>query len=186
MTSRLFISLEIPIENVRHLVNNLRAFFTSEDNFRIEKPEKMHITLKFLGDTDNKMIPYLQNVINEIGHDVFSFESSFSHFGFFGHPNNPRILWIGLKNEEKIKTVAKKLEKKLEVQGFEAEKRPFNAHLTISRLRGTENDEKIKLINNLQLPAENFMLRKVSLFNSELSQRGSIYSKIHEIELKQE
>ena len=98
------------------------------------RPENLHLTLAFLGETDQDRLKTLHGIIKEIKSPVF--ELTFNRTGCFSH-SQKELWWVGADpNDSKLPLLRRlhsQLIKRLEEEGFPVDKRPFNAHITLGR-----------------------------------------------------
>ena len=129
---RLFIAIEIP-ENIRS------AFATLLKDFRAIAPqlkwvraENLHVTLKFLGETDPSKLGALQNALSAVrSTEPISLE--FRGLGFFPNEKRPRVFWAGMEASANLKTLAADIDQAVHKLGFSLEERPYAPHLTLAR-----------------------------------------------------
>ncbi len=184
MTIRTFIALEIPGNALSQIIE-LRDRTTGElKNVRWEPKEKLHLTLKFLGDTEQNLIEEYANAAAETLNKFQPFELSFKQFGVFKKGIDPKILWVGLdENPEVIKLVGE-LDELFGNFGFEREKRKFKLHITLLRFRGYEDQKKVLSLLKINIPQINFTAGTVNFFESKLLSGGSVYRSIRSFNLK--
>jgi 2'-5' RNA ligase len=143
-----------------------------------EKPEKLHLTLKFLGDINEAQLNKLQNAAAETAANFSSFKLSLDSTGCFPSAKKAKILWIGLNGElEKLRGLYDKLEEKAEAYGFEREGRRFKPHLTVARLREPEKSQELAdAFLQKQFEPTGFEVSEIAIYESKLQPTGSIYS----------
>jgi len=132
---RTFVAIFPPPEVREALFQAARDLPESKD-FRLVSQEKIHLTLKFLGDVAEDDLDGVKLALQPIreGHDPF--EVSTSKFGAFPSEKKPRILWAGIEvGKEHLCAVAEGVENLLEPAGFERENRSYTPHLTLGRTR---------------------------------------------------
>ena len=145
------------------------------------KPGNIHLTLKFLGDTDPDRIPGIQNKLTETLASFARFQLSLGSAGVFPDTNNPRVLWLGLKDEEgALKTLQTDIEKTLESIGFPREQRPFSPHVTLARIKSPKGKKELKeeldAVNPKGISTHPFDVGEIHLYESQLTPKGSIYT----------
>jgi len=182
MTNRLFITLDIPEDTLDEIIK-IRDELYRHDSVRWEGRDKLHITLKFLGDTDSKLIPSLENIIYKISDEYAEQHLSFNKFGIFYRNNEPKIFWLGLDENNDLIGLQKQIEEECRELGFEKERRKFHAHLTLLRIRGFENIKRLEEIKESKIVPINFSAKTISLIKSDLKPSGSVYSIIKSFEL---
>ena len=184
MKTRTFIALEIPEAAIEEIINLRKDKIGDGGNAKWEVKEKLHLTLKFLGDTEtyalNSYIEDMKRIISEIK----QFELCFNEFGIFRKGGVPKILWVGLNENDKLKHFAEALDSIFENYGYKKEERKFKAHITLLRFRGFENMEKILSLTEVKIPEIKFTANKVVFFESQLKQNGSVYKSLMDFNLK--
>jgi 2'-5' RNA ligase len=184
MKIRTFIALEIPEEAIEIITKIRKVQIGDVGNSKWEAKEKLHLTVKFLGDTGKEALnSYIEDIKNIIS-DLKQFDLSFSEFGIFRKGGLPKILWVGLNENDKLKQFAEKLDSTFENYGYKKEERKFKAHITLLRFRGFEDMEKILSLTDVKIPEIKFTANKVVFFESKLEQNGSVYKSIMDFNLK--
>ncbi len=166
---RAFIAVEIPKE-IKEKIAKLQSELPVSDKIKLVKPEIIHITLKFLGEMDEKDTDEIKRIVSSVRFDPFPVDVT--GVGVFPSEQFVRVVWIGADNE-KLTGIAKELDKRLESFGFRSEK--FVSHLTIARLR-----EKVDLQDFLSKHKNDyfgqFEVKEIKLKKSTLTSEGPIYS----------
>jgi len=150
--------------------------------------KNIHLTLKFLGEIDEDECGKVKVVLDQIADTTKSFEISVNDIGAFPKIDYPRVIWVGLdKGTAESKLLAERIDEVLSKIGFEKETRPFTAHLTIGRVRSSKNKqalkEKMGSVGLQETRDKRQVVSSVVLFQSKLSPKGSIYTKLHEVRL---
>lgn len=175
--NRLFIALNIPDEIKEKILVIRNSVIPNSADYKWEAPEKMHLTIKFIGEVEDKLVEQIKNEILFIS-DYKSFICSFTKFGFFFSRGKPVILWLGLKIYEEIFNLVEELNNRLLKFDIEAEKRNFKPHLTLMRIKKKTDKNFIYSFENCKLPETEFKADSVSLIKSELHLYGSRYTEI--------
>ena len=128
---RLFVALDIPSEIRERIAECMTRLRQYAPDARWVKPESLHVTLKFLGEVDETRLPQIQNALQQI--EGVPFSLAFRNTGFFPNARSPRVFWIGVEASEALPVLARSIDEKLHVLGFEAEARAFSPHLTLAR-----------------------------------------------------
>ncbi len=97
--------------------------------------DNIHLTIKFLGDIDELMIPPISQALEGALCPFPRFTINAKGLGVFPGLKRPRILWVGLEAAN-LAQLAAAVESALEPLGFVPEQREFKPHLTIGRWRG--------------------------------------------------
>ncbi|HEV8074976.1 MAG TPA: RNA 2',3'-cyclic phosphodiesterase [Candidatus Acidoferrum sp.] len=130
---RLFIAIEIP-ENIRTgFASLLKEFRAIAPQVKWVRAENLHVTLKFLGETDSAKLGALQNVLSTVrSPDPVSLE--FRGLGFFPNDKRPRVFWAGMEASANLKSLAADVDQAVHQLGFSREERPYAPHLTLARI----------------------------------------------------
>ena len=169
---RLFVAAFLPEETKDALFRYVRSLGGSLRGVRWEPREKLHVTLRFLGDVDESR---LEDISADVGSAVCgsgSVESGFDDFRLFPGPRNPRVLALGLVKSEQFQSLFDKVQSAVLRNGFEAERRKFVPHVTLGRIRGDfEGIRKIPRPHRTE-----FSITRIGIVQSELEPRGSRYT----------
>lgn len=184
---RTFIAIDVPPAVLDTIIRIQNRFKSLGLHASWVKPGNIHLTLKFLGDTDPERIPGIQDELTQILKPFTPFRLSLDSTGVFPDTRRPRVLWVGLKDEEgTLETLQASIEKNLGSLGFPIEDRPFSPHLTLARIKSPKGikspKEKKELINELDalnqegIDPHPFDVGVVNLYESQLTPKGSIYT----------
>lgn len=182
---RTFIALEIPADALEKIVQMRNENYTGYENVRWEPEEKLHITLKFLGDTEEKLIEKISDKLITAVPSYNSLMLSFNEFGIFKREGKPKIFWVGLNPNDELKRLAADVENICSEFSFEKEKREFKPHITLLRIKGNENFNSLQNLSKLKFEPVNFVAEKITFYKSELKQSGSVYTELESFYLKQ-
>ena len=175
---RTFISIPLPPEiweAARAFIGLLRPHFAGA---KWERADKLHLTMKFLGETDERRVPEVLGAMGAAAAVVPSFTLTVSGFGAFPTLARPRILWIGCGDAGgSLALLHRELQDRLAPLGFEREDRAFHPHVTLARLR----DEGVRphltsLPKNLNFDARHTPVTEIFLMKSVLQPAGSVYT----------
>ncbi len=184
MTSRLFLALEIAPEIIHRIIGIRDSVYGPARGVRWEPEEKLHITLKFLGDTDNSIIDSLNERIARVVESRAKMELEFLKFGMFYRDKKPSILWLGTKKNVALQELFLELDNAFSAFGFKKEEREFKPHLTLLRVKGREDFNKLKELTDLPPVELKFRAEKIILFRSLLLPAGSKYEEVKKFLLK--
>ncbi len=168
---RVFIAVSIP-EKVREEILRIQEkipFFKGKKT----RKENLHLTLKFLGEIDEKEVEKVQERLRKIKFNKF--ESELSNLGVFSE-RFIKIIWLKL---DKAENLQKKIDESLS-DLFEKEHR-FMSHITIARVKNIK-DKKIFLsdLNKIKINSVKFKVDKFYLMKSVLSDKGPEYEILKE------
>jgi len=177
--------IAIDIKSFPKLLEFENEIKNSGANVKLVDPKNIHITLKFLGETDEDYVDRIEEIMKNAVEEINPFEIQLCGAGVFPNPRYIKVMWIGIKNGEQIGKIANKIDEQISELGFEREKRGFSAHLTIARVKTAKNKEKLLQIIDKYRETEfgNLKVDSIKLKKSELTPKGPIYTTLSEIEL---
>ena len=184
MTIRTFIAVDIGA--LDELVNFEDALGRLGAELKLVEPENIHITLKFLGETDEELVDDIMGIITESSADIKPFKLELIGAGAFPNLNYLKVLWVGMKNYEPLEIIAKNLDSKLTQLGFKSEKRGFKPHITLARVKSRKKKNAIKdlLIKNKNMVFAEVEVKNIRLKKSVLDSRGPTYYTLGEVSLE--
>jgi 2'-5' RNA ligase len=178
---RSFISIDIPDE-LKNEVKALQELFRKCDaDVRMTRPEAMHLTLKFLGNVEEKQIEEIKKILKEIALQTALINIKLNGAGVFPNQKSPRILWVDVIEKNGILgSLQKRMDAELSKLGFEKENRDFKPHLTLGRIRSQKGRERIvKLLEDVKDKELGvFTAKDIKLMKSELRPEGSVYTEL--------
>lgn len=133
---RIFIAALIPPEIRLAIKNYVESIKAQWEGVRWENWEKFHLTLKFLGEVDDSKLSDVEKSLRLGGQGVSTFEMAITGFGGFPSLRRPRVLFVGLSDNDELSKFQIELEERLEDIGFARENRKFKPHITVGRTKG--------------------------------------------------
>lgn len=179
---RLFIALNIPDEAKDKLIE-VRNSVTPNLNYKWEPRDKLHLTLKFIGDFPEQNVDQIKSELMFL-ENYYSIKSEFFNFGFFFRRIKPVILWAGMKISEPINKIVSELNLRLENFSIPVDNRKFKPHLTLLRIKNDFDESLVHRFKNFTFEPINFYSNSISLYKSELYKSGSKYFEIKNYKLK--
>ena len=178
---RLFIAIEVA-PAVREALAAAQAGLRKTDaDVKWVTPERMHLTLVFLGDVPASRVPEIPPELDACCAGLAVFDMEAAGLGFFGNPHAPRVIWAGIREGEKaVVELQARIREVVLALGFKLEDRAFSAHLTLGRSRSARNGAA--LAKALAMPCGTFGRTRVEralLMKSELLPTGPVYSILH-------
>ncbi len=135
---RLFVALQIP-DSIRNgyaaLIDDLRRLDAkaSPKKPKWVRPENLHVTLKFIGNTDPAKLDSIRAALASVRSQQ-EVSLHFRNIGFFPNAKRPRVIWGGMDVSENLAPLAHAVDQQIATLGFPAEERVFTPHLTLARL----------------------------------------------------
>jgi 2'-5' RNA ligase len=175
---RAFIAVELPDALKAALGEVQEAFRTARGRMKWVRPAGMHLTLKFLGDVEEGLVPEIGRRIEMACDGRKAFPVHFYGTGVFPDLRRPRVLWIGVKEgAEALIETATALDPLLREIGFPEETRPFRPHLTLARIKeiGDRQGFKALVAQHREIDAGTMTANGVHLVESRLRPDGAVY-----------
>jgi 2'-5' RNA ligase len=189
-TMRTFIAIELP-QDIKDAISRLQSKLkASGADVKWVAPTNIHLTLKFLGEIDEKTKDAVSDIIKEIAVNTPCFTIKLGEIGAFPRIQSPRVIWIGLsEGHEQTKTIVDHLKSELEECGIFGDNKPFSSHITIGRVHSLKKmDSLIRCISELAAQGTEklgeFQAGKITLFKSTLLPQGPLYETLQETNLK--
>jgi len=146
------------------------------------KPANFHLTLRFLGDqaSVDKLDP-LKAALSVVAAETRPFVIAARGIGAFPDWNSARVVWVGLESAE-LMTLAERVEASAVGAGFDRERRPYAAHLTVGRVRGFHRwRETARALKDwAEHDFGSSRIESMTLYRSILSPGGSVYQALAE------
>ena len=182
---RAFVAIELSDAAKRALTTLIQSLRGRRiDGPRLVRPEGIHLTLKFLGDIDASRVPRIADALAAVSTRHTPFRLALADPGFFPNADRARVLWIGVGGDLRpLRHLQRDVDETLAALGFAAEKRPFNPHLTIARMRDSaaraDRRRAADALAAYPLPdCIAISANAVSLMQSDLRPGGAVYTRI--------
>jgi len=183
---RLFLAVKISaVPKLSALIQNLYQELEYE-KIRWVDTDNLHLTLKFFGETEESKIEEISTFINNIISEKPVFDFEISNLGVFGSSYQPKVIWLGIKNNSALIDLAETILHQLKSIGFERDRQNFIPHLTLGRMNILKDKERfnkvIKKYNIADIQIVN--VKEVFLFESILTKEAVVYKVISTYLLK--
>jgi 2'-5' RNA ligase len=185
---RAFLALEIPPSLQKNISAHSAVLKQAlPDSIRWVATERIHLTLKFLGDTSPASLQDLTHALSAVIAQQPPFDISAGGFGVFPNPKRPRILWIGVQAPPDLERLTRAIETTCARLGYPPEEKPFNPHLTLGRLRdGADLSALRPALQGIEIgPLGSLTVSSVTLFRSDLRPQGPNYTPLTHLPLAQ-
>jgi 2'-5' RNA ligase len=178
---RLFIAIELPTD----IKDRLLALKTDIPTARWLKAQQMHLTMRFIGEVSDKQTNEITSALQKI--ESAAFDMSLNGVGRFPaqKKRSTRILWVGVDAGPQLENLHGKIEMALDEIGFPPDKKRFNPHITLARLKANKTPAQAVgfLADNADFNAGTFAVARFVLVKSTLSSQGAKYSNLAEYQL---
>jgi 2'-5' RNA ligase len=169
---RLFISIDMP-EQVQDQISDL---YTAIQGARWVPQDQLHITMRFIGETDTATET---SIIASLEHIRFEpFHIAVRSTGFFPLRKDPQVLWIGIEKSQELEKLQCSIERSLTSLGIKADSRTFHPHVTVARLDRPHKERVVQFITDNHLfKTEPFEIDAFHLYRSYLGKNGAQHVK---------
>ena len=125
---RAFLAIELD-QQLRERINSIQSQMKeSGADVKWVAVSNMHLTLKFLGDTQQNLINLIKKNLKAVCFSHRVFEIEIAEIGGFPSLSKPRIVWVGLKDNPPLNRLAEAIEQKLNLLGISPSDKPFHGH----------------------------------------------------------
>jgi 2'-5' RNA ligase len=183
---RTFIAIDLPEATRQGLAAVQEQLKQSRARVRWVKVSSIHLTLKFLGNIHPDQVDDIATVTAQVVRNEPLLTLRAAGLGAFPSQRNPRVIWVGIEGEVKrLSRIQARIENALEPLGFVREKRSFQPHLTIGRVKDRRRLQAlIDAMATLDMePFNSFDADEIILYKSDLRPTGAIYTKLHRMPL---
>lgn len=183
MKFRAFVAADIePDERLKDILAGLRR---SGADLKVVRPELMHVTLKFLGDTEESVVDDIASRIGDAVRGTHPFDVKLVGMGAFPSLSNIRVVWVGMQDSGVLAQIAQRLDESLGELGFEPDKKGFKPHLTVARARGPSKMGAVQGMLKEKAASDfgTYRIGSIRLKKSVLGPQGPTYSDVREIPL---
>ena len=183
---RSFIAIDLPEETRKALAAVQEQLKQSRARVRWVRTNSIHLTLRFLGNIHPAQVEDIALAVAQEVRDQPPITLGAAGLGAFPSRRKPRVIWIGMEGEvQRLSRIQARVENALEPLGFVREKRVFQAHLTIGRVKDRRRLQAlIDAMATLDMePFNSFDADEIILYKSDLRPTGAIYTKLHRMPL---
>jgi RNA 2',3'-cyclic 3'-phosphodiesterase len=108
---------------------------------------RLHLTLKFLGEGAENIIPALSRSIDQVAERHRPFSMHLGEIGAFPNFRHARVVWMGIDREPRLELLHHEVELACEKHGFEVDGRAFRPHLTLARVKDRAELDELRLLS---------------------------------------
>ena len=137
---RLFVAVSLPAPVQAAVSRTIQHLASALPQVRWVRPEQLHITLKFLGEVDNRQLPLICDLVQNAAQQVEGFTASLEELGTFPKGRPPRVVWLSMQQGvNELRAIHDRLDEALVELGVPREARLFTPHLTLGRVGRTQD-----------------------------------------------
>ena len=204
-TLRTFIAIDLD-EKLRAGLGQVQELLQAEvpsRTVRWVRPEGIHLTLKFLGNTTMAQVDQVQAALGQAAVHVQPFTFTVGGLGCFPNTRQPRVVWVALQEPSgALHRLRDAVEAQVAPLGFPTEKRPFRPHLTLGRVQRGASKSEVRAVGevlapyqgpfagespgvrfDLAAPVGEMKVASVSYIKSDLRPTGAVYTTLADFQL---
>ena len=185
MSKRLFVSVDL--DGLGEEVRAVQGLFEDAGGLTFTDPGQAHVTLKFLGDTDERRLPELTDALAAAVGDsgVAPFTASFGGLGVFPSFEYITVVWLGVREGgQRLTRLHEAIEERTTALGFDPEDHDFTPHVTLARMQHAGGKDLVQEVVRERDPdAGNLRVEEVRLTESTLTDDGPAYSTVAAFDL---
>jgi 2'-5' RNA ligase len=184
---RAFVAIDLPDDVRAELARTQAKLKKAEARVSWVPLRNIHLSLAFLGDIPQALVPRLSPAFDIAGEGLQPFEFVVNGIGSFGSKRRPRVIWAGVQRppeslfalQEKVADIARRFD-------IPVERRKYKPHLTLGRVRGPRNLDALTSAMSSAMNTRHGVVpvTRFSLMRSELRPDGAEYTVLHESSLK--
>lgn len=172
---RLFVSIKIP-GGVSSKLDEIKSELEQEG---VKITVDNHITLKFLGDVEDKQATKIQSDLKEVKFD--SFELTINKITLFPNERYIRLVYADIEENEEMNKLLSLYTKIHTATKYIKHDKGFLQHITLARVRFLKQKERfIEEVKNIKLGPTKFKVDKFHLVKSTLTSDGPVYEDLGE------
>ncbi len=167
---RLFVAVDLP----ERAKEEIRALQEGLPGVRWTPVEQLHLTLRFIGAADLPLFARVRSALATVRCRPFSLEVRGA--GRFPPGGPPRVLWVGLAENDTLGLLYREVERALAGAGLEPEGRRFSPHITVARLKEPRRpDVAAWLERQGGFAVPPFNVEAFHLYSSVLTAAGAVH-----------
>ena len=182
---RLFVSVDV--DELADSIAAIQHPFADASGLRLTDPEQAHVTLTFLGDTDQRRLPDLTDAIETAVADsgVAPFRAELGGLGVFPNLEYISVIWLGVRaGRDSLTGLHEHIEEQTTALGFDPEDHAFTPHVTLARMDHAGSKERVQhLVRSRDPTAGTLTMDAVCLTESRLTPDGPAYETVERFDL---
>ena len=178
---RLFLAVELGTSTLDALEQAIAPLRAEAPDIAWVRPEKRHLTLKFLGDVDEPRVDAVTELTERVARQHRPFSMQLAGIGAFPNFRRARVVWIGVEHDALLELLHHDIEVAAEAVGFEVEGRAFRPHITLSRVRLPLEGDRVKRLARVARRIDfsaTTHVSEITLFESTPAPAGAHYRRL--------
>ena len=175
---RVFIAIDLPPEVRERIAGTQRDLVVCDAKLSPVDPSITHLTLKFIGEVDDRLLESIREVLPDVGIRPFSVAVAGVSAN---NPRRPRVVWTDVIDRGESAALHHAIEDRLAPLGISREKRAFTPHITLARVRRFDPSLLSRIEDLKGREFGSFEVAAFSLKKSTLTPKGPLYEDIMEV-----
>ena len=182
---RLFIAIDTPSDIKAGILSIQQQLKAADARVTWEPADKLHTTLKFLGETQENALPDITKGLEAACLYYPAVALRYRSLGCFPSRRDPKVVWVGIDDVSgNLSLLHQTIETEVERFGFGRERRPFTPHLTLGRIKSNIHiDSLLTRMETVTFESPLATIRDIILVKSDLKPTGSVYTILKSIPL---
>jgi 2'-5' RNA ligase len=183
---RIFIAIKVEAASaLLGMISSLKSVLQN-DNIKWTSIDNIHITLAFLGDTQESLVNEINIMLAEKCPGYGKFNLTLKGCGLFRNFSDPRIIWTGIEPSGRLIELNESIMTGLKMLNIKMEDRPYNPHLTLGRIKLLKNKDVLKSsFDSFQNTVLQIVpVTEIILYESILLQSGPVYNPLAKFSLQ--
>ena len=185
---RTFVAIDLDASVRGRTAELVRRWQDLEARINWVERENMHLTLKFLGDIEDRRVPEVCSAVQQAAAAHRPFEVQCQGVGAFPAVERARTIWIGVEQSQgALAALSEDVDEALHAVGYPMESRRYHGHLTIGRVRdpcGQRDEIRRRIEAAADFQAGSSLVNQVVVYSSVLERRGPQYGVLSRVRLK--
>lgn len=182
---RTFVAIEIPIALKERMHEIQLLISEGVRGVTLPSREACHLTVKFLGEIDEDAVPDITDALRAACNAIEPFTLVAEGVGGFPSLRSPRVVWVGVNENETLTVLHDNIEDRLLALGIEKETIKYRPHITLCRVRSIYESQDLSRAVNEMKPSlrMEFPVPEVVFFKSVLTAKGPVHTPLARIVL---
>jgi len=190
---RTFIAVDIP-EDVRESLGQISSRLQEqlpETPVRWVNHQKIHLTLKFLGDVSQENLGMVKKILASEVSKHQAMEIGIGRLGAFPKIRHPRVIWVGVEAPSELYDLRRGIEDGVARLGYNYDKYDFTPHLTLGRVSRKASASDVRRVGKVLHDFNvGFIgvarIQAVHLYRSDLQPEGAVYTRLYSASLTED
>jgi 2'-5' RNA ligase len=182
---RLFVSVDF--DGLADGIAAVQDLLADASGLNFTDPGQAHVTLKFLGHTDESRLPALTDALAGAVADsgVDPFTAEIGGLGVFPHLGYISVVWVGVREGgEQLTRLHEAIEERTVAMGFDPEDHDFTPHATLARMDHAGDKDRVQeVVENRDPDVGRVRVEGVRLTESTLTPQGPEYTTVERFAL---